>query len=740
LWVKLPFWTSTHETVIYQGHRDDILCLRIQARILHEACANGKLKHAFPYLSSVIQSAIVKDLRAAFNSNWVKRVGWGLFVLLFLWARVHWPVRAFDATGPAALRDLAFTLILWSLTLILCFSSGIYLLRIFHLEHLENLEKDVFAFALGFGAVSYWILLLAFLQLLNLLALATSLIAAAILVAPEATRSVGRIIALPGKIRQAWRSASTTGKVVVSVSLVIAGLSFVNALTPAWDYDGLMYHLVGPKLFVEAGKLFPFPDNWYINGPFTIEMAFSLGMVFRDDVFPKLIHFSLGTLYVLTGYLLARRLLKREKAWLVLALIMGIPILPILAGFAYIDLGWSAFEVLAVLAFLIGDELQENKYLILSGMMSGLAMGSKYLGLQGFCVLGLLLLLIRWRKGWRALLQAGIYFGIPAICIASPWYIKNAVWFGNPVFPFFLGGQGWDPARLDLYQSYLQSFGYGRSALDYVLLPIHIYTHPERFGAVMNQIDIPNPLFLLACFVPLFKKTRTISILLAISVLRFALWSFGSQQTRFLTPIFPLIAVMTVYVLQAIFSKRTKLARYQFAVSILCVALMAIPLFYQTIYTGQYRPFGVVLGTESKSQYLSRIVSNYPAISYAKENRLSEQHILLFGDGQGFYCLPDCVPDPDHFRWAGEIARLESSDNLGTWFSNHALGYLVLNREYLDFLLQHDSKGVMEAALRRLIAWRDEGCLRSLYDDDWVVLYEVVCPSDPASSDARFVE
>jgi len=27
---------------------------------------------------------------------------------------------------------------------------------------------------------------------------------------------------------------------------LIAGLSFINALTPAWDYDGLMYHLVGP--------------------------------------------------------------------------------------------------------------------------------------------------------------------------------------------------------------------------------------------------------------------------------------------------------------------------------------------------------------------------------------------------------------------------------------------------------------------------------------------------------------
>ncbi len=663
-----------------------------------------------------------------------------MLVLLILWARVHWPVRALESTGPAALRDLAFTLILWSLTLILCFSLGVVLLRLFRFERMENLERDAFTFALGFGVVSYWILLLSFLQLLNPLAIAISLITAAILVAPEATECVGRIAALPGSIRQSWGSVSTTGKVVVSVSLVIAGISFVNALTPAWDYDGLMYHLVGPKLFLEAGKIFPHVDNWYINGPFTIEMVFSLGLVFGDDIFPKLIHFSLGTLYVLTSYLLARRVLNREHAWLALALIMGIPILPILAGFAYVDLGWSAFEVLAVLAFLIGIENRGNKYLILSGTMCGLAMGSKYLGLEGVCVLGMLLLLLHWRSGWRALLESALYFGAPAIIVASPWYIKNAVWFGNPVFPFFLGGHGWEPVRLELYQSYLQSFGYGRSALDYVLLPVHIYTHPERFGAVMNQIDIPNPLFILACFVVTLKRTRAISLLLVISAFRFVLWSVGSQQTRFLTPIFPLIAVLTVYVLQAIFSERTKLGRFRFAASFLCVALMAIPLFYQAIYTGQYRPFDVVIGTESRGHYLSRIVGNYPAISYAEENLEHEKRILLLGDGQGYYCLPNCVPDPDHFRWAGEIASLGSSEELGTWFSEYALGYLVLNREYLDFLLQHDSKGVLEFALRRLIEWRDAGCLRSLFDDDWVVLYQVVCPPDYASSDIRLFQ
>jgi 4-amino-4-deoxy-L-arabinose transferase-like glycosyltransferase len=662
-------------------------------------------------------------IRLVVASSWAKRLLWGFCVLIFFLLRIQNPERDLQTTGSAALRDLIFTLLLWALFLILCYSIGMLLLQILHFDSMQDLKRGVFAFALGFGAITYWILLLAFLHLLNLTALVFSVVAAAILAAPEATDCVIDLRNFPRKSKRAWQGLSKLSKTILCVGLVIAGTVFINALSPAWDYDGLMYHLVGPKLFLEAGKIFPFSDNWYINGPFTIEMSFSLGLVFGDDAFPKLIHFSMGVLYTLASYLLARRILDRQGAWLCLALLMGIPTLPILSGFAYIDMGWSAFEVLSLLGLFIWIDKQERNWLILSGLMSGLAMGSKYLGLMGFGVLGLAMLVSSVRKGWRQIIRNIVWFGGPAILVASPWYLKNTSWFGNPVYPLYFGGPDWSASRLSLYQAYLQDFGHGRSLLDSIFLPLNIYIHHAEFGAVMNRIEIPNPLFLSVFLYPFLQKKRILSLLAAISLVRFVLWALGSQQTRFLLPIFPLLSILSVYVLQQIFSGR---GRFAVIPAVLSVTLMAMTLYYQVIYTAVVKPFRVIKGDETKESFLLRRDNSYPAVAYAEKYSPIGDKVLMLGDGRGYYCIPQCIPDPDHFRWAGEIATLNNND-LSKWFSEIQVHYIAISREDLDFLLQHDPFGVMEQAVVRMSEWRDTGCLEEVFNSEWVSLYEITC-------------
>ncbi len=658
------------------------------------------------------------------RSSWIERVLWGVCALGFLWLRIQVPVRDLQTTGSAALLDMAFMLMLWILVLVLCFSLGMLLLRIVRLEGMGDLEMGVFAFALGFGAIAYWILLLGLIQFLSVLTLTVSLIVAAVLVAPEATHCIKRLGALPGICRKSWRETSKIGKVVVSICLLIAGLSLFNALTPAWDYDGLMYHLVGPKLFLEAGKIIPFPDNWYVNGPLTIEMVFSLGLVNGDDVFPKLIHFSLGVIYILASYVLARRILNRQGAWLSLALLLGIPTLPILAGFAYIDLGWATFEVLAVLAFMAWMQHEDRRWLLMSGLMCGLAMGSKYLGLMGFGLLGLILVAIGLRTNLRTLFSKALWFGIPAVLVASPWYMKNVIWFGNPVFPLYFGGPGWPEARLNLYEAYLQAFGHGRSFLDTILLPIYLFIHNTQFGAVMNRIEIPNPLFLMVFFYPFLRKNRFLTTLGVISAGRFVLWAIGSQQTRFLLPIFPLLSILSVHVLQDLFSRRE---RFNYIPGVLCATLMGITLYYQIVYTSVTQPLGVLLGDESKETYLLRMVNTHTGIAYARDYLPADERVLMLGDGRGYYCLPQCIPDPDHFRWAGEITALDSYEDLGAWFIKKDVHYLSISREDLDFLLQHDPHGVMEQTVVWLSMWRDDGCMEEVFNSEWISIYEIKC-------------
>jgi hypothetical protein len=427
--------------------------------------------------------------------------------------------------------------------------------------------------------------------------------------------------------------------------------------------------------------------------------------------------------------MIAQRWLKPKESWLAIAVLLGVPILPVWASFAYIDFGWSAFEFLALCAMLIWWQEGDLRWLILSGTLIGLAMGSKYLGLVGFGLLGIFLLFVSRREGWRSLLRRSLWYGLPAIIIACPWYLKNWLWFDNPIYPLILGGPGWNDTRLALYNAYLVSYGSGRSLLDFILLPLNIYTQHVRFGAVMNQINVPNVLFLLVFLYPLCKRNRFISTILMITAGRILFWWLGSHQTRFLLPVFPALAIATAYVITRLITVRPQRTTLHLFLPLLALGLTVITIYYQMVLTIQFKPLGVVIGTESREGFLARIVKDYPAVAYIQKNVPDTDRILLLGDGRGYYCLPQCMPDPDHFRWAGEIATLPDLTALGKWFSQMEVTHILLSWEDLDFLLQHDPMGVIEKAARRLLEWRDSGCLRNVFSDNWVELYEITCIS-----------
>jgi len=255
----------------------------------------------------------------------------------------------------------------------------------------------------------------------------------------------------------------------------------------------------------------------------------------------------------------------------------------------------------------------------------------------------------------------------------------------------------------------------------------------------MNQIDIPNPFFLLIFFYPFVRRDRIVSALLFLSMARFVIWASGSQQIRFLLPIYPFLAISTAYLLTKLIPAHVKQwVLIQFP-KFLAVGFLTITLYYQLIITLQMKTVGVSIGLESRSNYLSRVVRDYPAVEFMLSSIPESKRVLLFGDGQSYYCLPKCIPDPDHFRWAGEIASLSSDNELGPWFRRKGISYLQLSREYLDFLLQHDPEGVMKYALERINRWSEAGCLNEVYRDEWTVLYEVGCEDDMQNANGKDV-
>jgi hypothetical protein len=159
----------------------------------------------------------------------------------------------------------------------------------------------------------------------------------------------------------------------------------------------------------------------------------------------------------------------------------------------------------------------------------------------------------------------------------------------------------------------------------------------------------------------------------------------------------------------------------------LTIALMVLTLFYQIVVVLGFSPQLPVIGLETRAEFLSRIVRDFPATYFINNNLPPTSSVLFIGNGRAYYCPERCVPDPDHFRWAREISDAAEAEGLASWFSEQGFTHLLYNIEDLDFLLQHDQQEVTYRAILALRDWRSEGCLETIYEDEWASVLEVTC-------------
>jgi hypothetical protein len=621
-----------------------------------------------------------------------------------------------------------FSLIQWVLILITTGGLGYaFLDRVHHPHEEDSLLSFILSSSLGLGILALMLSLLGFIQILNPISIQAIVLAFLVLLTRhnQAYLQQARRITVNGI--STFRSSNFFMKILVIFGFILGCLTLLNTLTPPWDYDGLMYHLLGPMQFLEAGGFYPDLNNWYVNGPFSIEMLFTLGMSIGDDVIPKLLHFTFWLLFSLSSYLWARRWFSTPIGIITLALMLGVPALPIWASFAYIDIAWSLYELLAIACVLAWSRDRASQWLILAGSFTGMAMGSKYLGLFGAGILGLLVLYIFISEKPRSTLPFLLNLSIPVFLFALPWYLKNILWFQNPIYPLVWGGPAWNALRLELYNAYLGSFGTGDRWVDFLSLPWNVYAQNELFGAVMNRNDIPNILFLLAPAALFLQKGRRTLVLSLLCLLRVGVWFLGSQQLRFLLPIYPFLAMLSAITIKTLSDRFARRRSFQQFLPLLSVGLIFIPTFYQIQVMRQYRTLDVLLGRISPDTFLEQAVGDYAATRFIIDELPESARVLMLGNGRGYYCSPKCIPDPDHFYRARQIVELDESTPISDWLAELGMTHLLISIEDLDFLLQHDPTGMMQSALSRVQTVSKDECFTLVYRDQWVEIYRQTC-------------
>ena len=430
-------------------------------------------------------------------------------------------------------------------------------------------------------------------------------------------------------------------------------LSLGLALLPPTSWDALVYHLQGPRLYLEAHQLLSMPEDFYLNWPAQVEMLFAWGLLLKGDALAKLFHWAFWPLTTALLYTMARRSVGPRVGWWAVALWASVPVATELAGIAYVDLGLTAFVVAAVYALLRWTKAQLDGWLLLSALFAGLGVATKYTAVTWLAALILLLAYHAWRHqqrslGWIALRAAG--FGLVAGLVASPWLVKNWIVTGNPVYPFLWGGEGWNPTR----EAWLTwpGRGYSRNPLDYLALPWLLTVLGSSGTAAFDATVGPLLLFLAPLAFLVRERPRAVNYGLALVGAQLAYFAVTIYryvylaETRLILPAFPWLCLAAAFALDRLPAWDRSSFRLSRVVGGLVAVIVLINLVTEVRANLAIHPLAPLLGLETRENYLSRrLGAHFEAMQFPDEDPPEATSVLHLWEPRSYYSLHPAQAD-----------------------------------------------------------------------------------------------
>ncbi len=421
-----------------------------------------------------------------------------------------------------------------------------------------------------------------------------------------------------------WRlrilPGSWVGALGLSLLIIIGAGSFLWALAPAVRYDSLSYHLAVPVRYLQAGRMLELPESFQTYFAHYGEMLYVIALALGDQPLPGLINFSAGVLLAIQTYYLGKRIANPTVGWIAAVILCAIPIVGIESATTYIDIFIALFVTSTVHALLLWRQKNENTWLLLVGIFSGLALGTKLTAfwlLLPFWAL-VILRLHRAQNFFKAL----ICITIPVVLLWSPWLIRDWLWTGNPIFPNLnpiFQSPEWFDRNFFIFQPTIKTL---QNIIFFPWLGVansHSYYH-DAPGAVLGALPLLSLPWLYG-WDPQDRKDRSLNLMLFIACLAAMamLFSFGANA-RYLMPLFPLLSVLAA---QNVESLSRFLFQWRRFLGIAFVILGVVNIFSTRLaFTVRWweiperYPFQIWLGKETRDQFINRILPVKGAFEY----------------------------------------------------------------------------------------------------------------------------
>jgi hypothetical protein len=531
-----------------------------------------------------------------------------------------------------------------------------------------------------------------------------------------------------------WQSSDPFGRAIGWLTLLIMGFTLLTALAPPLKFDALVYHLALPRYYLLAGRMVYVPQIMFWGMPQIAEMQYTWAMSLGGESAAVLSGWLVGLVTLLGLVGLIADHLDTGAAWAGSAALMCGFTLSTGLAWGYNDWWVLLFGLSFLISLSLWVEGHQAGMLALAGVFAGLALSTKYTA-------GLLLVcggaVILWNRkflggGWRPV-KALFQFGLPAVLLAGPWFLKNWLATGNPFYPILFPAGAMSSYRLALYQG---GAVWG-NWLDFVLLPVRATLmgveagegYSASIGPLLVGLGLAAGLIWKA---PDGRQRSLVQLSAVVALTGCLVWMVGGRlssyllQSRLFLSFFPALVVLAGAG-YAGFSRLNlsgvRLGRVAGYLILLVLGLNTFETGMQTIKQGAVK---AVLGLSTPEQYLGDNLGWFEPAMQAVKNLQTGSHVLMLWEARSLYCLPICAPDDVIDRWWRDRYDGRGStpatpeEILQSW---KAAGYthLLFHRLGADFIRlqssasQTDDWVALDAVLKQLTLVQNFGDTYVLY-------------------------
>ena len=635
------------------------------------------------------------------------------------------------ATGALAILDHVFDLVAAVALSFVLLSAGHSLTKRFSLQFVNSAEQLAFSFFLGTGVVGLLVLFMGLLGLLRSWPILVLLLLALALTARD----------LPQLWQCIVRATQTAfqAKLVTGVFIGLVVLLVLRTLTPPHVADELIYHLPAPQQFVQAGRVFPSYDNSLGNMPFLVHMIYALFMLAGSDVGAKLFSLFLAVGTAVLFYAFCSRFITRRVGVIALFAFFAAGMIVELAVTTRIDVSLAGMLFACTYAMINYLSTRSRAWLWLSAVFAGFSLGIKHTAALWIFFVGILYLVetIRSRESIFKVLQYGVMYTFLALAVASPWYIKNAIWFHNPIYPFVTGEvaefgpngvryfNAEDERKLDAH------FEAARKAIPDVVAAqeqelrratnARLQRHPMRLWEfffkpktylMAEPYHFPNYLFLIIPLIVFLRPGKWIWWLLILGLAFVFSVTATAWISRYLVPAYPALTIVAAYTLSIVSRQLEPRLAIAKRIPVYALALAFIPVIAACITSFHYfHSLQYLSGRVSRHEFLTRLTF-YQPLAFVNRELPSTDRVMMIGAQMNYGLNRPYYADESWFmtKWRRLLVENDSLEAVNESLKQQGFTHIIYGHGLFTFAAQMGLEGTGGMSL---LAKREDGASRA---------------------------